>query len=227
MRSFLVEWYSKVLMQLRYFRGSLRAKILVSKFGKKNLVHPTVEFILPSNITIGNFVEIRSASTLDARSHIKKAICIDDYVRIKENVALVVCSGSIRIGKNVLVGRNTTMLAHGGILIDDFTMISQNCVLVASNHFFSLNGKNFQDQGFTKEPIHIGKNVWIGANCAVLAGSMIPNDTVVAAGSVVNSHLVSGYVYGGIPAVKLRKISENEMSHKEKFFKNWDSFNIK
>ena len=54
-------------------------------------------------------------------------------------------------------------------------------------------------------PIIIGNNVWIGRGCIVLHGSVIEDDVIVAANSVVKGHLIKGYIYGGSPAKILKK----------------------
>lgn len=213
--------------RVKYFYGNLIANLLVNRLGNQTLISPSVEYYEPSKIEIGDFVEIRDHTILDARTTEQKGILIGSKCRIKEGVSLVCYSGQIVLSENVLLGKNDILLGHGGISIGEKTMISPNCLLVASNHVYSLNGIDFQDQGFTKEPILIGRNVWIGGSSTILGGSIIEDNVVVAAGSVVNStRLENGYLYGGIPAKKIRKIKSIELVDKERYFKTWNSFSI-
>ena len=55
-------------------------------------------------------------------------------------------------------------------------------------------------------PIHIGKNVWIGANATILAGVTIGDDTVIAAGAVVTKDVPGNTVAGGVPAKVIKRI---------------------
>jgi acetyltransferase-like isoleucine patch superfamily enzyme len=55
-------------------------------------------------------------------------------------------------------------------------------------------------------PIHIGKNVWIGANATVLAVVTIGDGAVVAAGAVVTKDVETNTVVGGVPAKVIKKI---------------------
>lgn len=55
-------------------------------------------------------------------------------------------------------------------------------------------------------PVHIGRNVWLGANVTVLKGVTIGENTVVAAGSVVARSLPPDVVAAGVPARVIRRI---------------------
>lgn len=50
----------------------------------------------------------------------------------------------------------------------------------------------------------IGNNVFVGANCTILPGTVIEDNVVVGAGAVVKGRLLSNAVYVGIPARRIR-----------------------
>lgn len=54
--------------------------------------------------------------------------------------------------------------------------------------------------------ITVGNNVFLGKGTMVLPGSIIGDNVVVGAGAVVSGVLVSGFVYAGIPARKIKSI---------------------
>ena len=55
-------------------------------------------------------------------------------------------------------------------------------------------------------PIHIGKNVWIGANAVICPGVTIGDNAVVAGGAVVINDVPENTVVGGVPAEEIKKI---------------------
>jgi len=53
-------------------------------------------------------------------------------------------------------------------------------------------------------PIIIEDNVWIGANCIILGGTVIGNGTIITAESIVKGELAPMSIYRGNP-IKLIK----------------------
>ena len=73
-----------------------------------------------------------------------------------------------------------------------------------SNHFEGDNklySKNYLDGD-----ISIGNNVFMGAQCTILPGTIIDDNVVIASNSVVKGHLESNTVYGGSPAKKIKSL---------------------
>jgi len=52
----------------------------------------------------------------------------------------------------------------------------------------------------------VGNHVWIGCKCVLLKGAEVPDNTVVAAGTMVKSNFSSEYqVIGGNPPAILKR----------------------
>jgi acetyltransferase-like isoleucine patch superfamily enzyme len=57
-------------------------------------------------------------------------------------------------------------------------------------------------------PVRVGNNVFIGYGCTILPGTVIGDNVVVGAGSVVRGELEGNAVYAGVPARKIRRLDE-------------------
>lgn len=94
----------------------------------------------------------------------------------------------VEIGENVMITRNTTILTHGY----DWRV---------------LDGKYGNVLGSSGK-VKIGNNVFIGMNSTILKGVTIGDNTIIAAGSLVNKSFGGNVVIGGVPAKVLMSIED-------------------
>ena len=126
------------------------------------------------------------------------------------------------MGSNVYVNSNLTIVDDGNIYVGDKVMFGPNVTIATANHPIDpeLRARGLQ---YNKD-VHIGENVWIGANTVIVPGVNIGKNTVIGAGSVVTKDIPYSVVAVGNPCKVLRKISEND---KEYFYKSekidWDN----
>lgn len=113
------------------------------------------------------------------------------------------CGKNITVGKHVFINSGCHFQDQGGIIIEDGALIGHGVTLATLNH--GLKPEERHD--LFPKPIHIGKNVWIGANAVVLAGVTIGDNAVVAAGAVVTKDVPANAVVGGVPARMIKEIS--------------------
>lgn len=72
-------------------------------------------------------------------------------------------------------------------------------------------GKNYR----LLKPINIGRNVFIGARATILPGTVIGDNVIIGAGSVVKGIIPPNTVWGGIPAKQLCTVNEYAQRHYE------------
>ena len=102
---------------------------------------------------------------------------------------------NIHFGKNVFVNDCCHFQDQGGIFIGDNTLIGHNTVLATIDHDL-----NPTDRRNHYAPIHIGKNVWVGASVVITKGVTIGDGAVIAAGAVVTKDVPANTIVGGVPA---------------------------
>lgn len=61
------------------------------------------------------------------------------------------------------------------------------------------------------EPVHIGHDVWIGANAVILDGIKIGNGAIVGANSIVTRDVPPYTIVGGVPAKPIKKRFSDEI----------------
>lgn len=114
--------------------------------------------------------------------------------------------GRMRIGNNVELSHNVLISAGYEVTIEDNSMVGENVTIRDDNHRTAKDSPIYA-QGWEFEPVHIGKDVWIGASSCVLLGADIAEGCIIAANSVVlgKSETEPYGVYAGSP---VRKVSE-------------------
>jgi acetyltransferase-like isoleucine patch superfamily enzyme len=114
------------------------------------------------------------------------------------------CGKNLKIGKRVFFNSDVKIQDQGGVAIDDGALIGHNVVIASLNH--SMNPKSRAN--LIPAPVYIGKNVWIGANATICPGVTIGDGAVIAAGAVVTKDVPANAVYGGVPAVEIKRVED-------------------
>ena len=108
----------------------------------------------------------------------------------------------IKIGKNVFINHACSFLDLGGITIEDDVQIGPRVNLVTENHPIDPTTRKYLDL----KSIVIKRNAWIGAGATILPGVTVGENSIVAAGAVVNRDVPANSIYGGIPARFIKAI---------------------
>jgi len=141
-----------------------------------------------------------------------------------------------RIGKNCFLAENATIV--GDVEIGDNCSIWFQAVLRGDVNSIRIgNGVNIQDGAVVhctyeqsktiigdrvsvghKAIIHgceIKEDVLVGMGAIIMDHVIVESNVLIAAGAVVleNSHLESGHIYAGVPAKKIKKISEDRFNN--------------
>ncbi len=152
-------------------------------------------------IYIGKYSKIK----LDGKSKLilGKNVYIDDFANIHtENDAI------LKIGDNVYFNEFCRIAAKQKITIGSNIIFGSNVCIFDHDHDIQYGVMN-GIKNYICKPIYIDACVWCGANVVILKGSIINQNCVVGANSIVNKHLISG-VWAGNPLKKIKEISSND-----------------
>ena len=98
-----------------------------------------------------------------------------------------------KIGKHVRLGKGGL-----GIVIHEQAIIGDNCII---SHNVTLGGASLKQKG--KLPV-IGNRVRIGCGAVILGDVHIGDNSIVAANSVVTSHVEANSIVAGNPATVVK-----------------------
>lgn len=111
---------------------------------------------------------------------------------------------NVKIGENFFANVNCVILDEAEVTFGDNVFIAPNCGFYTAGHPFDVEQRN---RGLEyARPIHVGNNVWIGAQVSVLPGVTIGDGCVIGAGSVVNRDVHEGCLAVGNPCRVVRKL---------------------
>jgi acetyltransferase-like isoleucine patch superfamily enzyme len=98
------------------------------------------------------------------------------------------------------------LMGKENISIGENVAIAKNCSFFSvTNSIPTKEGVLFKDS-YEYGEIVIGDNVFIGANSVILPNTRIEEGVVIGANSTVKGELEAGYLYGGNPARKIRRV---------------------
>jgi acetyltransferase-like isoleucine patch superfamily enzyme len=102
--------------------------------------------------------------------------------------------GKITVGENTMFN-GVCVVAYEAVEIGGNCQIASSTMIADTNFHpvdpvqreLQVTGQDFYFSSVKNAKIKIGNNVWIGWNCTILKGVEIGDNSIVAAGSVVNS----------------------------------------
>lgn len=131
------------------------------------------------------------SNLLRMEKNVRIVVRDNSSIQLKKNVLIsgnsvlsATDGGTLVIGENVGVNRNSMIMCHDSISIGDNTIMGPGVYIYDHDHKFdTMQGVHRNE--YTTAPVAIGKNCWIGAYTIILRGTSIGDGCVVAAGSVL------------------------------------------
>jgi acetyltransferase-like isoleucine patch superfamily enzyme len=110
---------------------------------------------------------------------------------------------NLRVGRDVFVNHDCTIMDLGGVDIGDEVMIGPNVQIITSGHPLDPETRR---STIVADPIRIEQGAWIAAGATIIGGVTVGRDAVVAAGAVVTKDVPPRTMVAGVPAVVIREL---------------------
>lgn len=153
-------------------------------------------FFKQRDILIGRNLIVRGGVS---KNKIGKGLIVYDNVIFESHNK----EAELHIGDNCILSYGTIISCSIGIKIGNNVWVGEYSSVRDSTHVFNtINpmGSNLD----MKIPISIGNNVWIGRNTIIMPGSIIEDNVIIGANSMVKGLCRANAMYAGTPA-KLKK----------------------
>jgi len=115
---------------------------------------------------------------------------------------------SLEIGSNFTVTSCSSIIVMNKVVFGNNVLMSWEVLLLDTDfhHIIQIDSNKIN---MNKKPIIIGNHVWIGCRVTILKGSIIDDDSVIGAGSVVSDIFDrKNILIAGVPA----RIMRNQIS---------------
>jgi acetyltransferase-like isoleucine patch superfamily enzyme len=183
-----------LFINLKLFK-SLTIKIFIGKktvflLNKSSSIKIDGELFVDSK-NGGQFWHYSSFRLMDkTKFHIKGKVNFYSGAQVKlfDNSRLDIDDGTYFSGP-------ITIHCNQAIQIGKNCGFSWGCTIIDSD-FHEVH----RDEGIKSSPVIIGNNVWVGNGSIILKGTVIHDNAIVSAGSVVKGKLISNGIYAGNPA---------------------------
>lgn len=136
-------------------------------------------------------------------------LVFDRNVTIKENsIVYVKKNAKVVFGHNSNTGHHTEISSNNHIEIGNDVIMGAYTYIADSNHGYKNKSLPIRKQEMEVGSVKIGNNVWLGRGAMILKDSIIGDNSVVAAGSIVTKKFRNNKILGGMPAKVIKELYE-------------------
>ncbi len=154
-------------------------------------------------------IELGDRVTLQNRVRLQPwggAIRLEDDVQIRDADELK-SSGELILRERAILGRNVTLHCEERIVLGRQVGLAERVTVIDSDHGFDGSDTFFMEQPVRSAPVLIGDNTFLATNVVVLRGTTIGENSVAAAGAVLNGgDFPAGHVIAGAPAKAVKPL---------------------
>lgn len=169
--------------KIRQKWANMRFKSKGVAMGEGSRIDGTVDISIPKNVALGKNSILYKQTCIYPSG--QGRFSMGSHSHIAPFGYLLIDKNAITIGDHVAIGPYCSMICHSNAIEGEAQYFADN---------------------YLDADIVIGSNVFIGAQCTILPGTIIGDNVVIAANSVVRGNLQPNFVYGGSPVKKIKPI---------------------
>lgn len=179
-------------------------------------IYNRIEFVayhvkIPSKTEIHGRILIRGHGKiiLGKNNIINSGFTYNPTAGVERTAFLIYQDALLSTGKNVGLS-NVIISARSSITIGDYSIVGAGAKLYDHDfHPLDYRFRNPDDENkIQTKPINIGKHVFIGAECLILKGVSVGDNSIIGAGSVVSKDIPANEIWAGNPARFIRRCEE-------------------
>lgn len=155
----------------------------------------------PGHIDMGESIAVDDHTLLDGGAEDACAMSIGSRTVISKGCVIQSKAGPLTIGRECDIGAHVILSSISSITLEDNVLIAGNCYIGGGRYNLKELETPIMYQGiYSRGPITIGTNTWIGASATILDGVRIGRGCVIGAGAVVTKDVPDYAIVVGNPA---------------------------
>ena len=134
-------------------------------------------------------------------------LVVADYVDFFPGTYISLGDGKdcfVEIGHHTHFAPNCVLYGWGGLKFGAYCNIASHSVFATVGHHDEITDRPMALTGEKCGPITLEEDVWVAANCTIIANTQIAKGCVIAANAVVTKDTEPMGIYAGVPAKRIR-----------------------
>jgi acetyltransferase-like isoleucine patch superfamily enzyme len=204
--------YETVILCSRGLPGALGLAVrkityplIIGTVGRNVLFGSNITLRHPHKIHMGTQITIDEGCLLDAKGESNRGIFLEDGVFVGRQSILSCKNGDIHLGKRVNVGFHAEIFSGSEVRVGEGTFVAAYAYLIGGGHAYQNPDIPIFEQERLSKGITVGKRCWIGAGSKILDGSVIGDDVIIGACSLVKGTIPPMTIAVGSPAEVVRE----------------------
>jgi acetyltransferase-like isoleucine patch superfamily enzyme len=115
----------------------------------------------------------------------------------------------VQIGNRCLIGRDSSIVGHFSIVIEDDVWTGPRVYITDQNHGYEDVDRPISVQTQPERAVSIGAGSWIGAGAVLLPGASVGRHCTIGANAVVTGAIPDYSVAVGVPARVIKQFTDS------------------